>query len=151
MAIQKIMLYDRDDILRRRSNTVEKVDDGIRALLTDMAETMYHEDGAGLAAPQVGVLWRVIVVDIGEGLIRLVNPEIVDSGGEQAGREGCLSIPGVWGIVKRPYTVTVTGMDENGKPVRIHGEGLLARALCHEIDHLDGILFIDRAESTETE
>lgn len=151
MALKKIMLYDRDDILRRRAKTVNTVDDGIRALLSDMAETMYHEDGAGLAAPQVGVLRRVIVIDIGEGLVQLINPEIVDAGGDQTGREGCLSIPGVWGIVTRPYTVTVKGMDEHEKPVRIHGEGLFARALCHEIDHLDGILFIDRAESTETE
>ena len=151
MPVRPIMLYKRDTILRKRSKMVETVDGGVRALLSDMAETMYHENGAGLAAPQVGVLWRVIVIDIGEGLVQLINPQIVDSKGEQTGQEGCLSIPGVWGIVKRPYAVTVKGLDENAKPVRIQGEGLLARALCHEIDHLDGILFVDRAASTERE
>ncbi len=151
MAIKKIMLYDSDDILRRRSDAVETIDDGIPTLLWDMAETMYHENGAGLAAPQVGVLKRVIVIDIGEGLVQLINPEIVDTKGEQSGQEGCLSILGVWGIVKRPQEVTVRAMNENAKPVHIHGEGLFARALCHEIDHLDGILFIDRADSTKME
>lgn len=151
MALRQIKLYKRDNILRKRSKTVEAVDDGIRTLLSDMAGTMYHENGAGLAAPQVGVLKRVIVIDIGEGLVQLINPEIVDARGEQTGQEGCLSLPDMWGVVKRPHAVTVKGLDENARPVRIYGEGLFARALCHEIDHLDGILYIDRVEATEKE
>ena len=151
MALRQIVLHPRDDILRKRSRAVDQVDDGIRTLLSDMAETMYRENGAGLAAPQVGVLKRVIVIDIGEGLTQLINPVIVDAQGEQTGEEGCLSIPGLWGTVKRPQEVTVTGLDENGKPVCIRGSGLMARALCHETDHLDGVLFIDRAGSTQTE
>lgn len=146
MALRPIMKYDTDDILRKKSKTVEKVDDKILVLLKDMTEIMYHEEGAGLAAVQVGILKRVIVIDIGEGLTQLINPEIVEMRGEQTGQEGCLSIPGIWSIVKRPQEVTVVAMNEKAEPVRIHGAGLFARALCHEIDHLDGILFIDRAE-----
>ncbi len=144
MALRPIIKYDTDDILRKKSKVVEKVDDKILVLLKDMTETMYHEDGAGLAAVQVGILKRVIAIDIGEGLVQLINPEIVEKRGEQTGQEGCLSIPGLWGIVKRPQEVTVMAMDENAELVRIHGAGLFARALCHEIDHLDGVVFTDK-------
>ena len=110
-----------------------------------MAETMYHADGIGLAAPQVGVLKRIIVIDIGDGLIELINPTIIFEEGEQFEAEGCLSVPGLAGRVKRPSHVIVEGLDRHGEEVEIEGFGLLARALCHEIDHLDGILFIDKA------
>jgi len=146
MALRPIVRFEDDDVLRQKSRTVEKVDDRIRQLLRDMVQTMYHEEGAGLAAVQVGILKRVVVIDVGEGLVQLINPEIVDTRGEQTGQEGCLSFPGIWRIVKRPQEVTVAAMNEKGKRVCIHGIGLFARALCHEIDHLDGILFIDRAE-----
>jgi peptide deformylase len=108
-----------------------------------MKETMNKADGVGLAAPQVGILRRVVVIDVGEGLIELVNPEIIETSGEQAGAEGCLSIPGRRGFVVRPAKVKVRAQDRNGKHFEIEGEGLLARALCHEIDHLDGKLYID--------
>ena len=108
-----------------------------------MKETMNKADGVGLAAPQVGILRRVVVIDVGDGPIELVNPEIIEAEGEQAGAEGCLSIPGRTGYVVRPNKVKVKAQDRNGKPFEIEGEGLLARALCHEIDHLDGRLYID--------
>lgn len=134
-----------DDVLRKKSKPVEKINDRIITLIDDMVETMYQADGVGLAAPQVGVLRRVIVVDVGEGLIKLINPEIISYSGEQVDTEGCLSIPNVHGEVKRPQSVIVRGMNEKGEKVEIKGSGLLAVALCHEIDHLDGILFIDKA------
>ena len=108
-----------------------------------MAETMYAADGCGLAAPQVGVLRRVVVIDVGEGLIELVDPQIISAEGEQEETEGCLSLPGEWGVTRRPARVTVRAMDRTGKSFDITGEGLLARALCHELDHLDGKLFTD--------
>ncbi|TZE83415.1 peptide deformylase [Calorimonas adulescens] len=143
MALREIRKYE-DELLRKKSRTVEEVDDRIRLLIDDMAETMYKADGVGLAAPQVGVLRRVIVVDAGSGLIALVNPEIVASEGEQIGVEGCLSIPDVAGEVARPKILTVRGLNRDGELIEITGEDLLARALSHEIDHLDGVLFIDR-------
>ena len=144
VALRSIMNYQTDDILRKKARSVENVNSRIRSLLEDMAETMYHADGAGLAAPQVGILRRLVVLDIGEGLIKLINPVIVEAYGEQQELEGCLSIPGIYGKVKRPEKVVVKALDENGKPLDLEGTGLLARALCHEIDHLDGILFIDK-------
>ena len=114
-------------------------------LLDDMLDTMRAANGVGLAAPQVGILRRIVIVDIGEGLIEMINPEIVATEGEQEGEEGCLSVPDEVGIVKRPNIVTVKATDRNGEPFTIRGEGLLARAFCHEIDHLDGILYIDKA------
>ena len=122
---------------------MEKFDLRLWLLLRDMKETMNKADGVGLAAPQVGILRRVIVIDVGDGPIELVNPEIIEAEGEQAGAEGCLSIPGRTGYVVRPNKVKVKAQDRNGKPFEIEGEGLLARALCHEIDHLDGRLYID--------
>ena len=115
-------------------------------LLRDMADTMYKAEGVGLAAPQVGILRRVVVIDVGQGLIELVNPRIISTEGEQAGSEGCLSLPGRQGYVVRPKKVTVEAQDRNGKLFRITGEDLLARALCHEIDHLDGVLYIDKMD-----
>jgi len=144
MALRSIMNHQTDDILRKKARSVDNVNNRIRSLLEDMAETMYHADGAGLAAPQVGILSRLAVLDIGEGLIKLINPVIVEAYGEQQEPEGCLSIPGVYGEVNRPEKVVVKALDENGKPLVLEGAGLLARALCHEIDHLDGILFIDK-------
>ncbi len=145
MALRQIKHYKKDSILRKHSKPVEKIDDRIHILLDDMAETMYHADGIGLAAPQVGVLKRIIVIDIGDGLIELINPTIIFEEGEQFEAEGCLSVPGLAGRVKRPSHVIVEGLDRHGEEVEIEGFGLLARALCHEIDHLDGILFIDKA------
>lgn len=145
MALRRITNYKKDNILRKKSKYVDKIDKRILQLLNDMAETMYKENGVGLAAPQVGILKRVIVVDIGEGLIKLINPEIVEKEGEQQDAEGCLSIPGIIGEVKRPCRVKVKGINENGENIEIKATGFLARAFCHEIDHLEGILFIDKA------
>jgi peptide deformylase len=144
MALRNIMNYQTDDILRKKTRAVESVNNRILTLLEDMVETMYHADGAGLAAPQVGILRRLIVIDVGTGLIKLINPVITEAEGEQQELEGCLSIPGIYGKVERPERVVVKALDENGKPIALEGTGLLARALCHEIDHLDGILFIDK-------
>lgn len=146
MALREIKHYQRDEILRKKSRPVDKIDKRILTLLDDMAETMYKAEGAGLAAPQVGILRRVVVIDVGEGLIELINPKILNKEGEQMAMEGCLSIPGLTGQVKRPLKVVVSGLDRNGEEIKIEGSHLLARALCHEIDHLDGILYIDKVE-----
>ncbi|OPJ56905.1 peptide deformylase [Alkalithermobacter paradoxus] len=142
----RIIKKDNDPVLRKKSRVVENIDQKIITLLEDMAETMYHADGVGLAAPQIGILKRVIVVDVGDGLIELINPEIIEQRSSQTGEEGCLSVPGKYGKVKRPLYVKVRGLNRNGETVIVEGKDLLARALCHEIDHLDGILFIDRVE-----
>ena len=144
MALRKIMNFQTDDILRKKARSVEKIDNRILTLLKDMAETMYNANGAGLAAPQVGILRRLVVIDDGTGLIKLINPTIVETDGEQQEIEGCLSIPGIYGRVKRPEKVIVKALDEPGQLFDLVGTGLLARALCHEIDHLDGVLFIDK-------
>jgi peptide deformylase len=136
-----------NEVLKKQCEPVAKIDRKIKQLLDDMAQTMYQANGVGLAAPQVGVLLRVIVVDDGEGLVELVNPSIIESEGKQTGTEGCLSIPGVFGQVERFEKVVVEGLSRSGKKVRITGTGLLARALQHEIDHLNGILFIEKAET----
>ncbi|HHY90543.1 MAG TPA: peptide deformylase [Clostridiales bacterium] len=145
MAIRNI-IKDGDPILRKKSRRVEKIDERILTLLDDMAETMYEAEGVGLAAPQIGVLRRVVVIDIGEGIIELINPEIIDAKGEIVEPEGCLSIPGVTGNVKRPEWVKVKALNRFGEEIEIEGRDLLARALCHEIDHLEGILFTDKLE-----
>lgn len=132
-----------DETLRKQSKPMQKFDLRLWLLLRDMADTMYKADGVGLAAPQVGILRRVVVVDTGDGLVELINPEIIDREGEQAGAEGCLSLPGRQGYVVRPQKVTVRAQDRKGKPFEITAEGLKARAFCHEIDHLDGVLYID--------
>jgi len=145
MAIRKIRKLG-DEVLRKKSKKVTIFDEKLKQLLEDMAETMRWANGVGLAAPQVGILKRVVVIDVGEGLIELVNPEIVAKEGEVLDIEGCLSIPGVTGEVARPKKVKVRAQNREGEFFEIEGEDLLARALCHEIDHLDGILFIDKAE-----
>ncbi len=145
MALRNIAYIDTDNVLRKKSKVVGEINNKIIALLDDMAETMYQENGVGLAAPQVGMLKRVVVIDIGEGLIKLINPEIIEQEGEQHGFESCLSIPGITGQVVRPNWVKVKALNEKGKSVQYEGTGFLARAFCHEIDHLDGILYIDKA------
>lgn len=146
MAIRRIRTVE-DRVLRKKSKKVEKVDALLLQLLDDMAETMYTAPGIGLAAPQVGVSKRVIVVDVGDGLMKLINPKIVKSEGEVEDTEACLSVPGKVGDVTRFKTVTVKAMQPEGSIVKIEAEGLLARCLQHEIDHLDGILFIDKAKN----
>lgn len=140
MAIRNIV-KEGDEVLGKVCRPVEKIDERIITLLDDMAETMYASDGVGLAAPQVGILKRIAVIDVGNGIIELINPEIIKREGEQREVEGCLSVPGVSGFTVRPQIVTVKATDRNGEEFVIRGEGLLARAFCHEIDHLDGILF----------
>ncbi|MDY3983009.1 MAG: peptide deformylase [Veillonellaceae bacterium] len=135
-------------VLKQTAEEVPFVSKKIRRLLDDMAETMYKADGVGLAAPQVNESKRLVVIDIGQGLIELVNPVIVSGEGEQVGPEGCLSIPDVFGDVKRFNKVEVQALNRNNKKIKIVGEGLLARALQHEIDHLNGILFIEKIEDT---
>ena len=145
MALRQIVQIG-EPVLRKVSKRVEKIDDKIIQLLEDMADTMYEADGVGLAAPQVGILKRVVVIDIGDGLLELINPEIIEVSGEQIDDEGCLSVAGKSGVVKRPYTVKVRAYNREGQLFEIVGEELLARAFCHEIDHLDGILFVDKIE-----
>lgn len=140
MALRNIV-KEGDDILNKKCRPVQKFDKKLAILLEDMAETMRNANGVGLAAPQVGILRRVVVIDIGEGLIELVNPKIIAFSGEQEGSEGCLSFPGQWGIVKRPNYVKVKAQDRNGEEFTIEGKELLARAFCHELDHLDGVVF----------
>lgn len=142
MALRNIVKIG-DDVLRKKARTVEKFDERLSVLIDDMAETMYSANGVGLAAPQVGVLRRVVVIDVGDGLMELVNPEITEREGEQKEIEGCLSLPGRNGITLRPMSVKVKAQNRNGQWCVYKGEGLKARAFCHEIDHLDGILFID--------
>lgn len=146
MALRYIVKHP-DPVLRKVAKPVSRIDAHIHKLLDDMAETMVAANGVGLAAPQVGILKRVIVIDVGEGLIELINPEIIEMSGEQDGPEGCLSIPGMTGEVKRAATCRVRGLNRLGEPIEVVGEGLLARALQHEIDHLNGVLFIDRAHT----
>jgi len=133
-----------DDILRKKCRPVDKIDEKILTLLDDMADTMYEANGVGLAAPQVGILKRVVVIDDGTGLIELINPEILSATGSETGDEGCLSVPGKYGKVTRPTKVTVKALNRHGETFTLTGEGLLARALCHETDHLDGIVFVDK-------
>ena len=151
MAIRKIGEMGKDDILRKRARRVDKFDRRLHQLLDDMADTMLEADGVGLAAPQVGILKRCCVIDVGEGLIELVNPEIVSREGEVTVIEGCLSVPDRAGKVVRPEKVKVKAQDRNGEPIEVEGEGLLAVCLCHELDHLDGILYVDKMIEDATE
>jgi peptide deformylase len=137
-------------ILRQKARRVGRVDDSIRKLIDDMVDTMVAAPGVGLAAPQVGVGLRVAVIKVDQNLHTLINPEMVKWDGEQVGMEGCLSVPGYVGEVKRALRVVARGLNRNGKMVRVKGDGLLARAIQHEIDHLDGILFTDRLTSLDT-
>lgn len=148
MALRNIRKYG-DEILRKKSKKVEVINERILTLLNDMEETMYDEDGVGLAAPQVGILKRIVVIDVGEGILKLINPEITYTEGSCIDEEGCLSVPGEQGKVERPYKVNVKALNEKGEEIIVEGEELLARALCHEIDHLDGILFVDKVVKTE--
>ena len=145
MAIRKIR-QEGDEILKKKSREVEVIDDKIKELLNDMVETMHKYNGVGLAAVQVGVLKRVIVIDLydDKGPIKLINPVIVKEKGEQEVDEGCLSFPNKFAKMIRPAEVTVEALDENGKKIKIHAKELLAQALCHEIDHLNGIVFVDK-------
>ena len=141
------IITDGDPILRKKCRPVTEFNERIHTLLDDMAETMYAADGVGLAAPQVAVLRKVVVIDVGDGLIELINPEIVYESAECIeDNEGCLSFPGQYGVVKRPKKVTVKYQDRNGNWQEKTGEGLLARAFCHETDHLNGVCFVDLAE-----
>ena len=145
MAIRNIV-KDGDPILRKICRSVLNFDERLATILDDMAETMYEADGCGLAAPQIGMMRRFCIVDVGDGVIELINPEIVETSGSQTGDEGCLSFPGEFAEVERPMTVTVKAQDRNGEFFTITGEGLKARAFCHEIDHLDGIVYKDHVK-----
>ena len=144
MAILNIV-KEGDPVLRKTSREVTEITPRIIRLLDDMTETLKDANGAGLAAPQVGVLRRVVLVDTEEtGLLEMINPKIIAFTGEQEEAEGCLSVPGVWGTVKRPESVTVRALNRDGEEFTVTGKGLAARAFCHELDHLDGTLFIDK-------
>lgn len=143
MAIRNIVKKG-DEILKKRSKEVKEINERVLDLLNDMKDTLYDSGGVGLAAPQVGVLKRIVVIDVGDGLMELINPKIVEQEGEQFDIEGCLSIPGVYGRVKRPARVVVEYQNRKGKIERKEGTGLLAVCFCHEIDHLDGILFDEK-------
>lgn len=146
MAIRKIRL-DGDDVLRKECKPVDKLTPRIKTLIEDMFDTMYEANGVGLAAPQVGILKRIVVIDVCDGdAYALINPVIVEADGEQVGDEGCLSLPGLVGTVARPNHVVCKALDENMNEITVEGEGLLARAICHELDHLDGILYKDKTE-----
>jgi len=143
MALRNIRVNE-DPILRKISKVVKNFDERTQILIDDMLHTMYDANGVGLAAPQVGILKRVVVIDIGDGPIILINPEIVEANGEVKDVEGCLSVPGKQGNVIRPQYVKVKAEDRDGNSIEIQGEDFLARALCHEIDHLNGILYTDK-------
>lgn len=145
MALRTIRVQG-DSVLTKKSRTVDKMTLRIGELITDMLDTMYDAMGVGLAAPQVGILKRIVVIDVGEGPIVLINPEILETSGEQTGDEGCLSVPGMAGQVTRPNYVKVKALDVNMDEQIYEGEGLLARAFCHEIDHLDGKMYTELVE-----
>lgn len=148
MAIRNVVQVG-DDVLRQKCFPVEEFDEKLWKLLDDMKETVKKEDGAGLAAPQVGVLRRLAVVDVEDGYYELINPVIITQKGEQSGWEGCLSVRGKSGIVSRPMKVTVVYQDRNGEKQTVKAKGFFARAICHELDHLDGVLYIDKATHIE--
>lgn len=143
MALREIR-KNGDEILNKVCKEVKSFDSKLAILLDDMYDTMKSCDGVGLAAPQVGILKRAVVIDIGEGRIELINPVIISEEGSQKDSEGCLSVPGVYGEVERPQKVTAEAYDRNGRKFKITGEGLLARAICHEVEHLEGKLFLER-------
>ncbi len=144
MAKRKIRIST-DEVLRKISKPVSAITPNVLTLLDDMAETMYAANGVGLAAPQVGILKRIVVIDIGDGLVELINPVVVETKGSQIGNEGCLSIPGYSAPVERPEYVKVKALNRKGEEIIVEGRDLMAVALCHETDHLDGILYIDKA------
>ena len=145
MATRKIREIG-DEVLTKPCKEVTKISLRTKVLINDMLDTMYEALGVGLAAPQVGVLKRIVVIDVGEGPIVLINPEIIETSGEQSGEEGCLSVPGKSGMVTRPNYVKVRALNEDMEEIELEGEGLLARAFCHEIDHLDGKMYVDLVE-----
>lgn len=146
MAIRNIREYG-DDVLNKTCKEVTEMTPRIRELIEDMLETMYEANGVGLAAPQVGILKRIVVIDVtGEDPHILINPRIVEKSGEQTGQEGCLSVPGKSGVVTRPDYVKTVALDANMKPIELEGTELLARAICHELDHLDGHLYVEKVE-----
>lgn len=145
MAIRNIRTIG-DEVLNKRCKEVKEVNERIEELIEDMLDTMYEADGVGLAAPQVGVLKRIVTIDIGDGPIIMINPEVVETSGEQTGVEGCLSVPGKHGTVTRPNYAKVVFYDENMEKCELEGTELLARAICHECDHLDGNLYVDKVE-----
>ena len=150
MAMRKI-LTDQDPALHKLCRPVEKFDKRLHTLLDDMKETLAEANGVGLAAPQVGILRRVVIVDTGDDILELVNPELLETDGEQEGAEGCLSVPGKYGLVKRPYYAKVRAQDRNGDWYEAEGEELIARCFCHELDHLDGIVYTEVMERFLTE
>ena len=145
MALREIRTQG-DPVLEKVCKPVKTMTPRLQGLVDDMLETMYEANGVGLAAPQVGVLRRIVVIDVGEGPYVLVNPEIIEKDGEQTGQEGCLSVPGVYGIVTRPEHVKAKAFDKDMKPYEIEAEGLFARAICHELDHLDGHMYTELVE-----
>ena len=150
MGIRKIREIG-DEVLTKQCKEVTKMSLRTKILIGDMLDTMYEAMGVGLAAPQVGVLKRIVVIDVGEGPIILINPEILETSGEQTGEEGCLSVPGKSGVVTRPDYVKVRALNEDMEEIELEGEGLLARAFCHEIDHLDGHMYVEKVEGELTD
>ena len=145
MALRNIRILG-DEILKKQAREVTEMTPKIEELIDDMFETMYNANGCGLAAPQVGIRKRIVVIDCGDQPLVLINPEILETSGEQTGQEGCLSVPGKVGIVTRPNYAKVKALDENMDEIIVEGTELLARCLCHEIDHLNGIMYVDKAE-----
>lgn len=145
MALRKLR-YEGDPVLNKVAKEVKELTPRTKDLIGDMIETMYHENGVGLAAPQVGILKRICVIDVGEGPYVFINTEIIESSGEQTGDEGCLSVPGKSGVVTRPNYVKARAYDADMKPFEVEGAGLFARAMCHEFDHLDGHLYVEKVE-----
>ncbi|MCK9443517.1 MAG: peptide deformylase [Tissierellaceae bacterium] len=143
MALREIRI-DGDPILRKKSREITEITERIKVMLDDMIETMNEAEGVGLAAPQIGVLRRAVVIDVGQGPLKLINPEILEVEGEVVDVEGCLSVPGRSGTVSRPEKVKIRYLDEDGNEKELESEGLLARAICHEIDHLEGVLYTDK-------
>ena len=150
MGLRKILITD-EPALHKVCRPVDKFDWRLHKLLGDMRETLAEANGVGLAAPQVGILRRVVIVDTGEEILELVNPELLETDGEQEGAEGCLSVPGKYGLVKRPYYAKVRAQDRNGEWFEAEGEELIARCFCHELDHLDGIVYTEVMERFLTE
>lgn len=144
MALRNILTFD-DSALHKKCRPVTQFDEKLHTLLDDMTQTLFEANGVGLAAPQIGILRRVVVVDAGDQVLELINPEIIETSGEQDGLEGCLSLPGRYGMVKRPNVVKVRAQDRNGEWYEIEGEELIARAFCHECDHLDGKVYTEVA------
>ena len=150
MAIRKIIQLG-DETLRKKSFEVNQIDAKVIQLLDDMKDTLYKAKGAGLAAVQVGMLKRIFVVDVEEGYFEFINPQIISTKGEQYGIEGCLSVKGKWGDVKRPKEVTIKALDRNGKPFTVKAKDFFAKAICHEYDHLEGIVYVDKADNLRSE